>query len=900
MAQYGTLPLFVILLTSLSASAQQVDRNFQKYLNVNLEATVLDSLSRNPVEFASSYIAKQGDSTILNFTMSSKDGKVSFDNMAKGKYVLYVEQLGYKPFALSFTTPDNAAGEYDLGQLLISPDPETLEAARVFGDASPITIIRDTVVYNAGSYQVGESAKLGELLSKMPGIKVDGSGVTVGGSPVSNITIGGRTFFLGDPMVAVNNIPARIVRNVKVYDKAPETEGDMVSDTQKKTVMDVALKPEFEDGFFGNAGIHGAYEKQFLGNGDVMMSRFSEKEQITGLANYSSFQEPFSGGSQLIMGGQALSPGRLDASRGLERNALAGINLDTDRFGKIKLDGAVKYNYSSKTVADTVNRSFVTGSELAKEEELLTGSTNAHELNGNIRIGNKNKSRYNLTVNISGSYNKSDESSLSVVGNAPGYGSSFTGNQLRGNATAVLTFLKSRKPGRSATMTFNLSGGMSDGQGLDGSISYKNTRNQVGGRLFANYVEPLTPKLSLQTKVEARLNASDFARTADQDFYSYTDRYSTVSLSEVLRMRLRVAGGELYAGADFSQFKLRDDWENRISPNVEYNYRKDNWSLAIYTNSLQSAPYDNYLVSVLDLSDPTCAFVGNPGLKSRHTWSTSIQSRYNNRKKRRTFSARASSRVEQNPYTNLIWYDATGQRFTRPVSLDAPATTLSASLTATTPLDGDARWMLDISPTFSGQFAQSMAVSSIYSGDISYKALTEWLESSASLEKSDLVNSNYGVELGLMCNLSALSLQGKARWSYRDYRWASEALLNRQVQDGYFRFEANYHPESGWELQGKVEQLLYLGYEDGLTRPETILSLRIAKRFGRVNVSLSGSDLLNSRGAFTYRPGPVMTEYTHSVHLGRTVIVGVTFDFGKFSAMNAARANAAASSMLMN
>ena len=43
MAQSGILPLFVILLTSLSASAQQVDRNFQKYLNVNLEATVLDS-----------------------------------------------------------------------------------------------------------------------------------------------------------------------------------------------------------------------------------------------------------------------------------------------------------------------------------------------------------------------------------------------------------------------------------------------------------------------------------------------------------------------------------------------------------------------------------------------------------------------------------------------------------------------------------------------------------------------------------------------------------------------------------------------------------------------------------------------------------------------------------------
>ena len=892
------LSLSALLLIALSGFAQQ-GSGIQKYLNVKIEATVLDSLSRVPVEFASSYITKQGDSTILSFTMSAGDGKVSFDNVVKGKYVLYVEQLGYKPFALSFSTPDSAFGTYDLGHLPLVPDPETLQAAMVTGDASPITIIKDTVVYNAGSYKVGENAKLGELLSKMPGIKVEGSSVTVGGSPVRNITIGGRTFFLNDPMVAVNNIPARIVRNVKVYDKTPETEGGMVSDTQKETVMDVALKPEYEEGFFGNAGTSAAYEKQFLGNGDLMLSRFSPKEQITALANYKSVADPFSGNSQVIRGGQTLSPGRLAASSGLERSALAGVNLDTDRLGKVKLDGSVKYDYSSKTVADTISRSFITGGKLAEEEELLSGVTGSHDVSGNIRIGNKDKSSYNLSVNISGSYSRSDESSLSQTGNAPTYGSSFSGDQLYGNASTVLTLPRLGKPGRFAMMSLNLSGGMSEGQGADGSISYKNSRDNAGGRLFVNYIEPLTEKLSLQAKVNASLSLSDFTRTADQEFYSYTDSYSSVSMSQSLRVKLSVAGGELYAGADLSQSRLRGDWENRISPNLEYNYKKSNWTLTFQTDSYMSSPYTDYLVSALDLSDPTCTFVGNPAMKSSYIWSANIRSRYNDRKKKRTFTARAGGTMKQNPTANLIWYDASGQRFSRPVSMDSPQTSISASLTATTPLDGAAKWMFDISPSFSGQFAQSLSVGSTYSGDITYEALAEWLEDSAVIEKSDLVNCNYGLDLGLQCDFTVFNLQAGANWNYRDYRWASESLLNRQVHDGSFKFEALYRSEAGWEMQGKVEQLVYLGYPEGLTRPETILSLRVAKKIGPVNVSVSGADLLDSRGAFTYRPGPTMTEYTHSVHFGRTVMIGIALDFGKFSAVKAAKANMAASGIMM-
>ena len=252
-----------LMFFSLQAGAQTINLgNALKYKSVKVDAIVIDSLSRQPVEFASSYIVRQGDSTILNFALSGKDGSVTFDQVSVGKYVIYVEQLGYKPFAMSFSIPEEFTRSHSLGSLAISPDPEQLAAARVSGEASPITMVKDTVVYNAGSFKVGDDAKLGELLSKMPGIEVGSGGLKVNGSEVKNITIGGRTFFLNDPMMAVNTIPAKIVRNVKVYESDPEnSSGTMVSGTEKETVMDIALKPEYEEGFFGSLSFSGAYER---------------------------------------------------------------------------------------------------------------------------------------------------------------------------------------------------------------------------------------------------------------------------------------------------------------------------------------------------------------------------------------------------------------------------------------------------------------------------------------------------------------------------------------------------------------------------------------------------------------------------------------------------------------
>ena len=84
-------------------------------------------------------------------------------------------------------------------------------------------IKNDTVIYNAAAFRTLSNGKLVDLLKQMPGVEVgDNGSVKVNGKEVSQITVGGRTFFMGDNSVTLNNLPATVVNKVKVMQKESE------------------------------------------------------------------------------------------------------------------------------------------------------------------------------------------------------------------------------------------------------------------------------------------------------------------------------------------------------------------------------------------------------------------------------------------------------------------------------------------------------------------------------------------------------------------------------------------------------------------------------------------------------------------------------------------------------
>ena len=78
----------------------------------------------------------------------------------------------------------------------------------------------DTFVYNADAFRVPEGAVLEELVKKLPGVEVDDDGtIKVNGKSVKKILVDGKEFFDDDTQMSMKNIPTKMVKKIKAYDK---------------------------------------------------------------------------------------------------------------------------------------------------------------------------------------------------------------------------------------------------------------------------------------------------------------------------------------------------------------------------------------------------------------------------------------------------------------------------------------------------------------------------------------------------------------------------------------------------------------------------------------------------------------------------------------------------------
>ena len=154
------------LCISLTARAQFIIFNddMTKGRMSEIKAIVLDSLTNEPVPFASVYVTAAKDTTITNFTLTDAKGESVLREVPFGRYVLHVEMMGFKPYLKNsyFKTE-----KIDLGSIRLHPDERFLRAAVVNDIGNPIVVKQDTIEFNASSYMVGANSMLKDLLLRM-------------------------------------------------------------------------------------------------------------------------------------------------------------------------------------------------------------------------------------------------------------------------------------------------------------------------------------------------------------------------------------------------------------------------------------------------------------------------------------------------------------------------------------------------------------------------------------------------------------------------------------------------------------------------------------------------------------------------------------------------------------
>lgn len=416
-------PLVVGLLISLGSMAQK---------NGVVRGVLVDTLAHQPVPGATLTVMLRKDSSLVSFAMTDDHGRFEFDGLAEGDYRLLITHVNYHNSNRYFSITGNKK-LVDLGNLPFHDKAKVLEEVVVTSEAPPVTLIGDTLQYNAGSFKTPPNASVEALLKKLPGVEVDKDGtVKAQGEKVKKVLVDGKEFFGNDPKIATRNLPADAIDKVQVYDKqSDQSQLTGFDDGNSEKTINLKLKKDKKKGVFGKAmagyGTDQRYESRFN------LNSFKGARQLSmlGMANNDnaegfSFMDMlnFTGELGRIMqgGNGAISISSNDALAGLGgmggnsgiRKTMAGGFNYNDIFGK-KTDFQSNYFYSRynpNTETHSQRQYFLNDSTYYTNQNSYSDNvSNSHRLNmtADIIID----SFHSLKINPSLGYQQNEQGSLS-------------------------------------------------------------------------------------------------------------------------------------------------------------------------------------------------------------------------------------------------------------------------------------------------------------------------------------------------------------------------------------------------------------------------------------------------------------------------------------------------------
>lgn len=265
--------LLVLLLLSgicLSASSQS---------NSSLKGTIRDTLDKRNLPNAVISVLRKSDSVLVKFSRTDAKGAFIVPNLQPGEYVMLVSFPKFADYADHVNIPVDKV--VDLGQISLTPTSVLLKEVVVRGNTS-IRMKGDTTEFTADSFKVREGATVEELLKQIPGMQVNSKGeITAQGKRVDKVLVDGEEFFGEDPTIATQNIGAKAVDKVQVFDTKTEQDqlkGIGASGGGNKTI-NIKLKDSAKKGYFGK--VEGASDFNKLHDGKLMYNLFRGSKKVS-------------------------------------------------------------------------------------------------------------------------------------------------------------------------------------------------------------------------------------------------------------------------------------------------------------------------------------------------------------------------------------------------------------------------------------------------------------------------------------------------------------------------------------------------------------------------------------------------------------------------------------------
>lgn len=597
-----TLKFIVLQVFLLLVLANIVNAQHKNSFTGKITGTITDSLSGQPLEYATISLFTVKDNKVVNGTTTDAKGQFQISGIPEGSYKISMYFIGYKRAERKPVLISNPKPVVDMGDMKLSPTETTLEGVTITGGKAIIENKIDRMVYNADKDITSQSGVAADVLKKVPQVSVDIDGnVELQGNSSIRFLINGKPSALFGSNIAdvLQSIPASQIQSIDIitspgakYDA--EGTGGIINIILKKTTAhgingNVSLSggTRLENGAFnlnarkGNFGAN-AYvsgNAQLLSTTLTRMLRVSQQDSVTFARLLQLSESDFT------------------------RNGIqSGLGFDWDINKKSNLSGTVSYDFFGMSNAGAANRQTLLqnteGTTLSDVNDVVNSSSKYHQYSIDWSLAYRKK------------FNKEDQE-LEVLLNSS-------------NGNIYSSYDQTQKE--------------LEGDVISNSSYGKNPGIENETSLEINYVQPFGEKLKFETGFKTELdrirstsevyslNTSNGSYFYNSDLSSTDDYHRMINAGYVsatfkILRQLDVKTGMRYeytsGTADFSNAgNVTLKSYNTFVPSMVISHTfKDNKVLKIsYSHRIERPDYRD-LNPFINASDPKNISTGNPNLR---------------------------------------------------------------------------------------------------------------------------------------------------------------------------------------------------------------------------------------------------------------------------------------------
>ncbi|MBQ8865386.1 MAG: TonB-dependent receptor [Bacteroidaceae bacterium] len=338
----------------------------------------MDGSLNEPMAGASVVLLQPKDSAQSAGISTDLEGRFKLPAVKAGNYIMRISYMGFQTYYRNIVLPKNNKS-INLGTITLQENSKIMKEAEVTARVAQVEMKADTFVFNADAYRMPEGSMLEELVKKLPGAEIDDEGnIKINGKSVSKIMVDGKEYFQNDTKMALKNLPSKLIKKLKSYDKKSDySRITGIDDGEEETVLDLSVKKGMKDGWVGNFDAAYGTEDRYSGKANV--NRFMDNSYLSVIGsrnNVNDFGGRWGGGGN-----------------GITTSTMGGVTFAWENgkpeytAGLLKLGGNVRYS-SRDSESETRNNSEMflpTGASQFSNSKNL-GTNWSQNVNANFQV----------------------------------------------------------------------------------------------------------------------------------------------------------------------------------------------------------------------------------------------------------------------------------------------------------------------------------------------------------------------------------------------------------------------------------------------------------------------------------------------------------------------------------